>query len=154
MKYESLTKEITTLIEMMNITIRDISVVRDSELDMLICSFSVKHIDSEIFFENEEQVFRDFGLLVRLFVQKKLGLKANILFDVNHRQLDFIEQAKEKARIASERVLFFNREYEFGYLSAYERMIIHSYLKKQPDIETISQGEGHDRRLIVKKQES
>lgn len=153
MKYEALYKEIQMLFEMMNIETRDVSVVRDDDLDMLTCSISLKHVDAEIFFEENEQAFRDMATISRSLLEKKHGLKTNILFDINGKQMDFINQAKEKAKIAAERVNFFGKEYEFGYVNAYERMIIHSYLKNQAGIETISRGEGHERRLIVKKQE-
>lgn len=153
MRYEAIVTEINTLLEQMNIDMKDLSVVRDDDIDMLICSLSLRFADAELFLEDNEAVLRSLSSIARLFLTKKQDLKANILFDVNHHQIDFINQAKEKARIAKERVEFFKKDYEFGYLSGYERMIIHSYLKKQKGIQTFSEGEGKDRRLIIKHQE-
>lgn len=152
MRYEAIVTEIHTLLQHMNIDIQDLSVYRDDDIDMLICSISLRFADAEIFLDEDETVLRAFSQIVRSLLVQTQNLKANILFDVNGRQCTFIEQAKEKARIAQERVLFFKKDYEFGYLSGYERMIIHAYLKKQAGIQTVSEGIGHERRLMIKHQ--
>ncbi len=154
MKYEALHKEIEAVFLMMNCEPKQVDVYRDPELEMLICSVSLSHQDAEIFFEERESAFRDYSHIARILLEKKHSLSTNILFDINQRQLSFIKQAKEKAQIASERVEFFGKEYEFGYLNGYERMIVHAFLKNKKGIVTESHGEGSERRLVVKPEQT
>ena len=97
----------------------------------------------------------DFVMSLRLVLKQVLvqsGCKGSII-DINGEDIDFIDYTKQKAKIAADRVRDFDKEYEFGYLNAYERMIVHSYLKGRTEISTESIGEGLERRLIVKKRE-
>lgn len=42
-------------------------------------------------------------------------------------------------------------DYTFDFLSAYERRVVHKALDGLKDVKTESVGEGHDRRLVIKK---
>jgi len=97
----------------------------------------------------------DFTMSLRLVTKQvlaQLGTKGTII-DINGEDIDFIDYTKQKAKIAADRVRDFDKEYEFGYLNAYERMIVHSYLKGRDEVVTESKGEGFERRLVVKKRE-
>jgi len=152
MNPDILKQETQTILEMMNIPYKEISVIIDTDLHITIVSLRISGIEQELFTENNNSLTRDFSLILKSFLQKKHHFYKDLTLDINGINKKFIDQTKQKAEIALERVQFFDKPYEFGYLNSYERMLIHSYLKNQSGIMTESQGEGRDRRLIIKKQ--
>ena len=146
-----LTKEAETLLTMMGIPTKELSVVVDNDLQLTILSLRISGTEQELFTENYNGLKRDFGLIFKELLKKKHHYYKDLVVDINGEDKKFINQTKEKAAIAVERVQFFDKPYEFGYLNAYERMLIHTYLKNTPEIITESSGEGRDRRLTIKK---
>jgi spoIIIJ-associated protein len=57
-----------------------------------------------------------------------------------------LERAAERA---ADEALSFDRPVELDPMSAFERRIVHHYLKDRGDVETHSEGEEPDRRLVV-----
>lgn len=70
--------------------------------------------------------------------------------DVNDYQSRTIENLKTKAKMLSERARAFKSNVELPPMSPYERMLIHTYLEGMEDLRTESEGEGKDRRVIIK----
>lgn len=153
MNPELLKNEVRSLLDMMGIPIKDISIILDKDLHLTIISLRVSGTEQELFEASHNELSRDFGLILALLLKKKHHYFKDIVVDINGVNKGFIDMAKSKAKIALERVQFFDKPYEFGYLNSYERMLIHSYLKKVPGITTVSEGEGGDRRLYVKKEQ-
>ncbi len=63
------------------------------------------------------------------------------------------ERLKEMTRRIAEEVLATGKSYTYEYLNSKERLIIHSFVGQEPgmeDLETVSQGEGGDRRLQLR----
>jgi len=141
---------ITEVLNGMNITPTDVYFEHDQEIDMFVCSINLGEEDTELFSENKKRVFRDVSHIIRLLL-RGVEVGQGILFDLNGVDIKHIRQTKEQAQIAAERVVFFAKDYEFGYLNSYDRMITHSFLKLYPGVITVSDGEGADRRLTVKK---
>jgi len=152
MNPDILKQETQTLLEMIGIPYKEISVIIDTDLHITIISLRISGTQQELFEENYNSLSRDFGLILKSLLQKKYHYYKDITIDINGVNKKFIDQAKQKAEIAVERVEFFDKPYEFGYLNSYERMLIHSYLKNISHIVTESQGEGKDRRLVIKKE--
>jgi predicted RNA-binding protein Jag len=151
---ETLKTEAQQLLTMMGIHIKEISVIIDNDLHITVVAIRVSGTEEELFTENNNSLSRDFGHIFKETLKKKHHFYKDIVIDINGKNKQFIDMAKQKASIAVERVQFFDNPYEFGYLNSYERMLIHSYLKNIDNIITESQGEGHDRRLVVKKKTS
>jgi predicted RNA-binding protein Jag len=143
-------KLIAEVLEKMNIQPVNVYFEHDPEIDMYVCSVYLDKNDSDLFHDNRKRVFRDFGHIIRLLFQTQ-GKDYSILFDLNGVDVKHIRHTKEQAQIAAERVVFFGKDYTFGPLNSYDRMITHSFLKQYPGVETVSEGEGSDRRLTVKK---
>ena len=143
--------ETQTLLDMMGIHAKDISIIVDTDLHITIISIRVSGTEEERFTENHNDLTRSLGLVLKGLIQKKYHYYKDIVIDINGENKKFIDQSKEKASIAVERVQFFDKPYEFGYLNAYERMLIHTYLKNTPEIITESSGEGKERRLTIRK---
>ena len=150
----TITTEAKMLLDMMGIHSKELSVSIDNDLQLTILSLRVSGTEQELFIQNFNELKRDFGLLFKELLKKKHHYYKDIIIDINGQDKKFINQTKEKASIAVERVQFFDKPYEFGYLNAYERMLIHTYLKNTPEIITESTGEGKDRRLNIKKKAS
>jgi spoIIIJ-associated protein len=52
--------------------------------------------------------------------------------------------------MGAQRARYFKKEVMMNPMTAYERRIIHSALTDYPDIETMSEGEGLNRKVIIK----
>ena len=154
MEPDVLKKETQELLVMMGIHVKEVSIIIDTDLHITIISIRVSGIEEELFVEHNNTLSRDFGLILKELLKKKHHFYKDLVIDINGKNKQFIDMAKQKASIAVERVLFFDKPYEFGYLNAYERMLIHSYLKNIDTIITESHGEKHERRLVVKKKTS
>jgi len=89
--------------------------------------------------------------VARKMVEKKVG-KTRLPFsvDVNDYQKQKMEELKDLARMAGQRVRFFKKEVALKPMSSYERRIVHSVLTEYPDIITESRGEDPQRFVVIK----
>lgn len=78
------------------------------------------------------------------------GDKYQFLVDVNDYRAKQIKDLEAKALMMAERARSFQYDVELTPMSAYERLIIHTVLADQPNIKTESQGEGRNRRVVIK----
>lgn len=82
---------------------------------------------------------------------KKKNLEnIQFLLDINDYQAKRIEELKNIAKMAAQRVRYFKKEIEMEPMTSYERRIIHSALSEYPDIITESLGEEPERRVVIK----
>lgn len=72
------------------------------------------------------------------------------LVDVNEYRSKQIKDLQTKALMLAERARSFQYDVELTPMSAYERLIIHSTLQGAPNVKTESQGEGRNRRVVIK----
>ncbi len=73
----------------------------------------------------------------------------NVVFDINGFYKKKINNIRTIAHMMAERAKYFKSSVEIDPMSAYERKIVHEYLKDRPDIKTESTGEGLKRRVVV-----
>lgn len=95
--------------------------------------------------------------LVKKIVEKKStplegGGRSNLLFlvDVNDHRTKQIKEIQTKALIMAERARSFQYDVELSPMSAYERLIVHATLADVSNVKTESQGEGRNRRVVIK----
>lgn len=74
----------------------------------------------------------------------------HFLVDVNGYRAKQIKDLQMKALMMAERARSFQYDVELTPMSAYERLIIHTTLHGSPNIKTESQGEGRNRRVVIK----
>lgn len=74
----------------------------------------------------------------------------HFLVDVNEYRSKQIKDLQNKALMMAERARSFQYDVELTPMSAYERLIVHTTLQDQPNIKTESQGEGRNRRVVIK----
>ncbi len=72
------------------------------------------------------------------------------LVDVNDYRSKQIKDLQTKALMMAERSRSFQYDVELSPMSSYERLIIHTTLQGAPHIKTESQGEGRNRRVVIK----
>jgi len=72
------------------------------------------------------------------------------LVDINDYRAKQIKDLQAKALMMAERARSFQYDVELTPMSAYERLIIHTTLQDSPNIKTESQGEGRNRRVVIK----
>lgn len=107
--------------------------------------------DSGILIGYHGETLMSFQLILSLMIYKKTGswvrLAVNI-GDYRERREEILrqmaQQAAEKVAASDEPIVYFS-------LPSFERRIIHLALADHPQVTTISEGEGKERRLIIKK---
>ena len=72
------------------------------------------------------------------------------LIDVNEHRTKQIKDIQTKAIMMAERARSFQYDVELTPMSAYERLIVHTTLQDAPNVKTESQGEGRNRRVVIK----
>jgi spoIIIJ-associated protein len=120
--------------------------------------FVIKTDDPQLLIGRNGDILRSVNYLVRKFVENQHGPEAldasNFLVDVNDYHARKIQNIKTKARIVADRARSFKRDVELDPMSAYERLIVHSFLSNVPDIHTESTGEGRERKVVIKYKEN
>lgn len=96
------------------------------------------------------QTLSSLQMLLSMMTYRKLGSWIKVLVNVG----DYRERRKETlekmAMSAAQKVKFSGEDYAFSPMVGADRRIIHLALAENPDVTTESQGEGFERRLVVK----
>ena len=74
----------------------------------------------------------------------------HFLVDVNDYRAKQIKDLQNKALMMAERARSFQYDVELSPMTAYERLIVHTTLQDSPNVKTESQGEGRNRRVVIK----
>jgi len=72
------------------------------------------------------------------------------LVDVDEYRIRHIKDLQNKAKMMAERARSFQYDVELSPMTAYERLIVHTALQEEPHVKTESQGEGRNRRVVIK----
>jgi len=96
------------------------------------------------------ETLASFQLILGMMVYRKTDEWVRILVNVG----DYRERRKESlermALSAAQKVKFSDEEYALPSMTPAERRIIHLTLADDPEITTESEGEGHNRRVVIK----
>ncbi len=71
------------------------------------------------------------------------------LVDVNGYRRARLEEIQQGAKMLAERVRSLHSRAELSPMNAYERMIVHATFTEDPDVTTISEGEGKERHVVL-----
>lgn len=88
--------------------------------------------------------------LARAIVNKKLTSPVNFTIDINNYRSHRLVLFEEMARDLAKQVVQENLSMAMEPMSAYERRAVHMALKDFEGVKTESQGEGAERRVIIK----
>lgn len=72
------------------------------------------------------------------------------MVDVNDYRGKQIKDLQTKALMMAERARSFQYDVELSPMSGYERLIVHTTLQNERNVKTESQGEGRNRRVVIK----
>lgn len=89
-------------------------------------------------------------LFVGFMAEKKIGEWTKVIVNVGDYRQKREEQLKELAMNLAQKAKLSGEVQEAINLTASERRIIHITLADHPDVTTVSEGEGRDRRLYIK----
>lgn len=88
------------------------------------------------------------------YILKKMlerqGVQGHFTVDVDGYRSKQITELEQRALMMAERARSFEYDVELSPMSAYERLIVHAALSGKPGIKTESQGEGKERRVVIK----
>ncbi len=132
--------------------ISDAEVVTEENNDEILLTIKAVEDDVGMIIGYHGESLASLQRIIRIVFKDKTDKR--IILDVNGYRQQRVEKLQEIAVQAAERVLNTNKPYVFSYLPANERFIIHTTLAENPqfqDLESISEGEGFERRLIIRK---
>jgi spoIIIJ-associated protein len=112
--------------------------------------FAIQINEASLLIGEHGQTLRALEQITKIFATKKIGEYSSFVLDINNYRKDRENYLKELARSIAQRVAIEKRPFKLPPMSAFERKIIHSELATRPDIITESQGEGSERKVIVK----
>lgn len=97
---------------------------------------------------------RAFEHILRLVLRPVVGSSLRVYVDVNAYRVRQLETLRRRARSAAERARLTGRAVVFEPMSAADRRIIHVTLAMEEGVATESQGEGAQRRVVVRPADS
>lgn len=148
MKEEEIIKKITVDL-LKNLLVQgEVRVQKDSQTSVFMIQINSK--DSGYLIGYHGETLRAFQLVLSLMVAKRLGAWKKIYVNVG----DYLQKRKEElekiALKVAQKVKFSGEAQIVPNLSASERRIIHLALANHPDVFTESEGEGDERKLVIR----
>lgn len=96
------------------------------------------------------QTLRSLKHFLTLVLFKEFGEWVNVSVDVNDYLKKREQELGEMAEKAAERVIITGEPVVLSYLNSAERRIIHLALSSHPQVYSESEGEGRERKLVIK----
>src|SRR4051812_19664425 len=116
--------------------------------------FSIQTADARSLIGAHGDTIQAIDMIVKKITENRLAPEAagdmHFLVDVNDYRSKQIKDLQTKALMMAERARSFQYDVELSPMSAYERLIVHTTLQDQPNVKTESQGEGRNRRVVIK----
>ena len=96
------------------------------------------------------ETIRGMELILKLAAYKQLGEHVKLNLNIG----DYQEQKEERLKFLADRMMeklkATQEDVTLPWLSPGERRVIHMYLKDNPEVEAVSEGEGGNRRMILR----
>jgi len=106
--------------------------------------------DSGILIGYHGETIEALQLILSLIISNELGNWCRLVVNVGDYRQQREDKLKKLALNIAQKVKFSGQPQEISGLSSFERRIIHLALANHPDVFTESEGEGEERRLVVK----
>lgn len=126
--------------------------VTEEEGDKKVKNFRVNIITSEsgLLIGHHGETINSLQLLLGVILFKKFKEWVRVIIDVGDYRKMREESIKEMVNRISAEVIHGGNPVELPYLSPLERRLVHLMLADNDKVESVSQGEGKDRRLTIK----
>jgi spoIIIJ-associated protein len=117
---------------------------------MLWCAIETP--DSRFMIGRDGETLKSLNHLVQKILEKTFPEEEvkNVLIDINGYQRKRFDNLKNVAHMMAERAKYFKSNIEIDPMPAFERRIIHLFLEGDKEIKTESEGEGPNRRVVIK----
>jgi spoIIIJ-associated protein len=128
----------------------EVSVEEDDEQVMV--QINVPEEQTGLFIGARAEVINSIQRILRIIFEESAEKK--IVLNINQYRQEQQEQRKDKIREAIDQLEDADQEYVFPYVSSFERFQIHSLVSEDEEFtafESFSEGEGRDRRLIIRR---
>jgi len=151
-------KDIVTIVQnalqYLGYTDAEIDVLHDTEIDLLIIDVAIS--EPKILIGHNGEGLRALNHVVRQLCENTgtERIENNFMVDINGYSRKHIDMLKTRARIVADRVQSFKKDIPMQPMSAYDRLLIHSFLNSLTNIATESHGEGSERHIVVTYKES
>ncbi|MBI4035034.1 MAG: KH domain-containing protein [Candidatus Chisholmbacteria bacterium] len=140
---------IQTLLHLLDITATDIAVTQAKDATISI-DLTLPDTESGILIGYHAETLSSLQRILNLILHHQLKEWHRVIINVNHYRQNREQVLNDMAHNAAERVRLTHQEVIMPYLDSFERRLIHLALADSPDIETVSVGEGRDRRLVIR----
>lgn len=148
---------VTQLCEHCGIPADTITVDTEETPEQVTITLKVPQEDSGLFIGHRGETLSSLQRLVRIVFHEELGERKCVV-NINEYREQRAEKLKEMVQSAAQQVLETGRPYTLNrYYPSYERFLIHSALGELPEadqLESVSDGEGLDRRLTIRLKEA
>lgn len=124
--------------------------VEASDEDLIAIEIDVPSQDSGMLIGFHGETLSAFQLILGQILYKKFGSWRRISVNIGDYRQKRQETLESMATNAAQRAKLTKAPVTMPYLLSNERRIIHLTLSQDPDVETISEGIGKDRRLVVR----
>lgn len=121
-----------------------------NENNMIWCAIETP--DSRFMIGREGETLKSLNHLIQKILEKDFeeNEAKNILVDINGYQKKRFDNLRNIAHMMAERAKYFKSNIEIDPMPAFERRIIHLFLENDKEIKTESEGEGANRRVVIK----
>ncbi|MBL7150441.1 KH domain-containing protein [Candidatus Microgenomates bacterium] len=145
-KTEIIKKILTELFKLLEVE-AEFEIEKDKEEVYLV---KVKTEEAGILIGSHGQTLQSLKHFLTMALFKKLGEWVNILVDVNDYWQKRKEDLEEMAKRMAERVVVIGEPVNLPLLNPSERRVVHLALSSHPQVVSESEGEGRERRIIIK----
>lgn len=143
---EALTEFVTKLLELLDVSVERIEVSAGARRVVAVVS-----PDSKRLIGPHGEHLRALNTLAKRLAEHRWGEEAaNFLIDVNGYHEAQLEEVRQNARMLAQRARLFKHDVEMPPCSPYERLVVHELFAEDPEIETVSEGEGKFRHIVLK----
>ena len=145
-KTETIKKILTRLFILLEVE-AEFEIEKDKEEAYLV---KVKTEEAGILIGSHGQTLQSLKHFLTMALFKKSGEWVNILVDVNDYWQKRKEDLEEMAKRTAERVVVIGESVHLPFLNPSERRIVHLALSSHPQVVSESEGEGRERRIVIK----
>lgn len=128
----------------------EVIITVDESPEKIVIQLDVPKEDVGLFIGHRAETLAALQRMVRIVFREEFSERV-VRLNINDYRQERVGQLEEKTREIAQQVLESGEAYELPYLSSYERFVVHNLISSAEfeGLESISQGEGDDRRLVI-----
>ena len=113
-------------------------------------SISIHTAEPQLFIGDRGQALAEIQHILKFILKKKVQEQFYLSVDINDYKKSKEQYLRELARTAADEVALLKKPKELDPMSSAERRVVHMELAERSDVSSESEGEGENRRIIVK----